>query len=227
MKEKDDTEEIKVNYYPFYRSLFESLRRQTFEDAGKIAIAIGEKVFNKKEPQLEDHLMSIYLLIEPNILNAVENLIKKSKAGRMGGAPKGNKNALRQTHLNTEQSQDYQKQRIEREMEIEKEKDIINSELSFAKKKKEPFHKPSLSEIRAYCSEQHYSVNPETFFDYYESNGWKVGKNPMKDWKAAVRTWQRNERKTEDYSKDSFNRGLTNQYSKEDFKKLEEQLLDN
>jgi len=35
-------------------------------------------------------------------------------------------------------------------------------------------------------------VSPESFFDYYEANGWRVGKNPMKDWKAAVRTWKRN-----------------------------------
>ena len=50
----------------------------------------------------------------------------------------------------------------------------------------------------------------------------------MKDWKAAVRNWQRNERKTGDSSKNSFTNGqLTNQYSKEDFSKLEEQLLDN
>ncbi|MCQ2053350.1 MAG: helix-turn-helix domain-containing protein [archaeon] len=57
---------------------------------------------------------------------------------------------------------------------------------------KKPFIKPSLEEVQAYCTEKHYSVNPQRFIDYYDSNGWKVGKNPMKDWKAAVRTWQHN-----------------------------------
>ena len=55
------------------------------------------------------------------------------------------------------------------------------------------FVKPTLEDIKAYCQERKNSVNAERFFDYYESNGWKVGKNPMKDWKAAVRTWERKE----------------------------------
>lgn len=62
------------------------------------------------------------------------------------------------------------------------------------------FKKPTLEEIAAYCEErqrtkgtqQRKRVDPEHFFDYYQSNGWKVGKNPMKDWKAAVRSWERN-----------------------------------
>lgn len=56
---------------------------------------------------------------------------------------------------------------------------------------KEKFSKPSLEDIKAYCSERNNYVDPERFHDYYESNGWRVGKNPMKDWKAAVRTWER------------------------------------
>lgn len=53
------------------------------------------------------------------------------------------------------------------------------------------FVKPALDDVRAYCMERQNSVDPEIFIDFYESNGWKVGKNPMKDWKAAVRTWER------------------------------------
>lgn len=54
------------------------------------------------------------------------------------------------------------------------------------------FIKPTIEEIKAYCIERRNTVNAERFFDYYECNGWKVGKNPMKDWKAAVRTWENN-----------------------------------
>lgn len=53
------------------------------------------------------------------------------------------------------------------------------------------FQPPTLSEVRAYCQERQNNVDAERFIDYYTSNGWKVGKNPMKDWKAAVRTWER------------------------------------
>ena len=56
------------------------------------------------------------------------------------------------------------------------------------------FVKPSLEDVAAYCRERRNSVSAEAFMAFYESNGWKVGRNPMKDWKAAVRTWEQRER---------------------------------
>ena len=55
------------------------------------------------------------------------------------------------------------------------------------------FSKPTLEDVRRYCQERKNSVDAERWFSHYESNGWKVGKNPMKDWKAAVRTWEKSE----------------------------------
>jgi hypothetical protein len=68
--------------------------------------------------------------------------------------------------------------------------------------KKRVFQKPELSDIVSYCKERNNSVNPSKFYSHYESNGWKVGKNAMKDWKAAVRTWETNSFETKPvYSK--------------------------
>lgn len=53
------------------------------------------------------------------------------------------------------------------------------------------FSRPSVDEVRAYCSERGNAVNAESFVDFYESKGWKVGNSPMKDWRAAVRTWEK------------------------------------
>lgn len=53
------------------------------------------------------------------------------------------------------------------------------------------FQRPTPAEVRAYCEERKNRIDPDAFISYYESNGWKVGKNPMKDWKAAVRNWER------------------------------------
>ena len=79
------------------------------------------------------------------------------------------------------------------EIEIELEKDIeIDSSAKSTTTKRKRFEKPTLSQITQYCLERNNNVNAEQFFDYYESNGWKVGKNAMKDWKACVRTWERN-----------------------------------
>lgn len=58
--------------------------------------------------------------------------------------------------------------------------------------KRKRFVPPTLEEVQAYCYERNNDVDAERFIDYYTSNGWLVGKNKMKDWKAAVRTWERN-----------------------------------
>lgn len=62
-------------------------------------------------------------------------------------------------------------------------------------REKKRFVPPSLDEVTAYCAERNNTVDPEGFIAFYTSNGWKVGKNPMKDWKAAVRSWEQRDRK--------------------------------
>ena len=91
---------------------------------------------------------------------------------------------------------------IELEKDIEIEKEIHSSAKSTTTKRKR-FEKPTLSQITQYCLERNNNVNAEQFYDYYESNGWKVGKNSMKDWKAAVRTWERSEYRKPNSKKNS------------------------
>ena len=57
------------------------------------------------------------------------------------------------------------------------------------------FVPPTVDEVRAYCKERGNGVDPQRFVDYYSSNGWMVGKSKMKDWKAAVRTWEQRDSK--------------------------------
>ena len=52
------------------------------------------------------------------------------------------------------------------------------------------FVKPTVEEVHAYCLERSNGIDAQAFIDFYESKGWLIGKNPMKDWKAAVRTWE-------------------------------------
>lgn len=53
------------------------------------------------------------------------------------------------------------------------------------------FTKPTVDEVRTLCADRSYHFDPQAFIDHYESNGWRVGRNPMKDWKAAASTWER------------------------------------
>lgn len=78
------------------------------------------------------------------------------------------------------------------------------------KTKRTRFIKPSVDEIAAYCRERNNMIDPEHFFDHYESNGWKVGKVAMKDWKAAVRQWERNDYGSGKRGSDPFD--VRNQY---------------
>lgn len=64
-----------------------------------------------------------------------------------------------------------------------------NQTATAEKQKTARFIKPTAEEITAYCKEKGYSVNAEQFISYYESNGWRVGHNPMKNWQAAVTNW--------------------------------------
>ena len=68
----------------------------------------------------------------------------------------------------------------------------IGNSNELPKTKSKKFTKPSLEEINNFILEKNLKVNGEHFYDYYESNGWKVGKNSMKDWKATLRNWNRN-----------------------------------
>ena len=76
-----------------------------------------------------------------------------------------------------------------------KEKDISDD---ISKKK---FTPPTVEEVKEYCGSRNNSVDPEKFVDFYASKGWMVGKNKMKDWKAAVRTWEHENNKKQDPGK--------------------------
>jgi len=66
----------------------------------------------------------------------------------------------------------------------------INDRERVRTKKNGAFVKPDISLVMAYCRERNNKVSAQRFIDYYESNGWKVGRNPMRDWKATVRRWE-------------------------------------
>lgn len=66
-----------------------------------------------------------------------------------------------------------------------------NNNITLTPRARESFKKPTLEEVQAYCQERKNNVDAEKWLDYYTANGWKVGKNSMKDWRAAVRTWEK------------------------------------
>lgn len=73
-------------------------------------------------------------------------------------------------------------------------------------KKSRNFVPPSLEEVKTYCLERKNGIDPEHFITFYQSKGWMIGKNKMKDWKAAVRTWEQRDRKDRKVDEDEEQR---------------------
>jgi hypothetical protein len=102
-----------------------------------------------------------------------------------------------QNEKEKEKSANDQKTTSKRPQRENKKNLDISKDISRQKK----FSPPSVDAVREYCKTQGYDVDAEAFVDFYTAKGWMVGQNKMKDWKAAVRTWQRkgkNERKKND-----------------------------
>ncbi len=74
---------------------------------------------------------------------------------------------------------------------LDKDIDIYGDESPHQPIKTSKFISPTFEEIQAYCNERNNNVDSQKFFDFYQSKGWMIGKNKMKDWKAAVRTWEK------------------------------------
>ena len=79
---------------------------------------------------------------------------------------------------------------LEKELELEKEKELEQEGETTTKRKRTIFVKPTVEEVNQYCTERNNGIDAQYFVDYYESKGWMIGKNKMKDWKACVRTWE-------------------------------------
>lgn len=120
---------------------------------------------------------------------------ERSKAGKNGGAPKGNQNARKQpkTSKTNKTSVD-----VDVDVDVdEKIKKLSNESKESADKprkvaaKRTAFVAPSPQEVKNYISEKGYTVDAQRFIDFYEAKGWMIGRNKMKNWRAAVRTWTR------------------------------------
>lgn len=167
-----------------------------------VAYAKGEE----NEDQLQGNEAYVFPMFKLQIdrdRQEYEALVRRQREnGSKGGRPK-KANGLEENPKNplvfskTQKSQDKEE---DKEKEEEKDKDKDKEEYIPPKSPKggTRFAKPTLEEVQDYCRERENKVDAQKFYDYYTSNGWRVGKNPMKDWKATVRTWERTSR---DYDK--------------------------
>ena len=225
--EKGRESESFTDRFMFFRSYYDSLKELSPEELKQVFTAICEKAFYDKDIELTGYQKALYLLIEPVLLKSIEKSKMRSEQGKKGGRPKTkkaneSKTKANESNLKAEKEKEKEKEKGEGKRIVDIRENMDSEKNSQQNTKR--FTPPSLEEVSAYCRERKYRVNPESFIDYYSSNGWRVGNNSMDDWKAAVRLWEHRIKEKENKKQ---NHMMTNHYTSEDFAKLEEQLLEN
>lgn len=99
----------------------------------------------------------------------------------------------------------------------------INREVSSDTSRRKIFVPPTIEAVQAYCKDRNNKVDAQAFVDFYSSKGWMIGKNKMKDWKAAVRTWERS-KSSAPQTNNKFNNISQRSY---DFDEMEKRLINN
>lgn len=215
-----------------FESYYEAAKDLPPEEFKQFFSAIFEKAFDGTEPVLEGTVKIMYQLVKPTLEKSLELSEARAAAGRKGGAPEGNSNASKQANSSKnkqKQTNDKQKQADkDKEEDKDKEKDIKEKQEKEKVASAPRFVKPTVAQVSEYCRERGNGINPESFVDFYESKGWKVGSQPMKDWKACVRTWEQRHKGEARAapSKNSFT-NFPSRYTSDEISDLERQLLDN
>ena len=180
-------------YFNAYHSILEAMEPLNDAERGRLFTALLEYSKLGTTEKLSGNERFVFPGLRSQIDRDRENYEAKCKKmsenGRSGGRPQ-KANAFCENQLLLEKAKKAKEK--EKEKEKTKEKDMEKESVEkAAKPPRTRFIAPDVDSVRAYCQEKGFSVDPERFVDYYTANGWMVGKNHMKDWKATVRTWER------------------------------------
>ena len=209
--------------YADYDEHFEEL---TDEELGQLFRSIFTYVNTGAVPEMERTVRMAFSFIRKNLdrdkAKYEEICRKRKEAGSKGGRPpKASADGENQTEAKkpngfSENQTEAKKPDTDTvtvtETETVTETVIYNRGNSdeSPKKKTSRFIPPTVEDVRAYCIERGNSISPEAFVDFYASKGWMVGKNKMKDWKAAIRTWEKGESRQQQPMKPSAPKAYSN-----------------
>lgn len=190
---------MKRRFY-MYSAWERPMSKLTDEQLGKfLRIYYQMQLTGDTDVDSEDPMVDMMLeVVREQVTFDVRSYERKCEAnkenGEKGGRPakpeEPNKTQQNPTKPNSRDSDSDTEIDSEIEPEIGIDSERLRSGESKSRTRKR-FRPPTVEEVEAYCFERNNKVDAERFVDYYTANGWKVGKNPMKDWKAAVRNWER------------------------------------
>ena len=176
------------------------------EDRKELIYAINMYGMFSEEVELPYGLKPIFIALKEDIDHSKDS----RKRGAKGGRPKS-KPPVCET-CEPEVSEAEKPEVLEsaepevcgKSRETESQYKAIQSNTQQSKTKGKRFAPPSVAEVREYCAEKGYTFDPESFVAFYESKGWKVGRNPMKSWQAACTTWQKRQEGRKEASRDEY-----------------------
>lgn len=168
------------NQFTFYRSFYDAIKVLPKKEQTAVVLAICAYALDNEEPKLTGTASAIFTLVRPTL----DASRKKAESGKRGGEANQSESKPEAKPKQTAREKEGEN---EKEGEIEKENECYTPKPPTGAKR---FTPPSLADVQSYCLERNNGVDPVRWFNHYTANGWMVGKNKMKDWKAAVRTWE-------------------------------------
>lgn len=158
-------------------------------ERGRLFIAILEYARSGLDPKLDGREGILFPVFQSQIDRDKEISNIRATSGSVGGSskPEGKQKQAKVSKIKQTQA-NFPNKEEEKDKDKDKDKEKENTSMGRSPR----FAPPTVEEVAAYCQERGNQVDPQRFVDYYDANGWKVGRNPMKDWKAAVRTWEKN-----------------------------------
>lgn len=177
------------------RKYFELL---TDEQRGKMLLAMIDYAESGSAPDYTGVELAVWMSVSEMIDSGREAYDRMVEAGRASGKQGGRPRKARVIPLPqgiAENPKGFTETPSPQEQEQEQEQDKEQEQEYKERNKRtraKAFVRPTLEQVKAYIAEKGLHVDGQRWFDYYESNGWRVGRNPMKDWQATVRNWNGN-----------------------------------
>lgn len=175
----------------FYSSFAEAIKLMPKEQQLEALWAIIDYGLDDTAPDQNANAMAkvIFQMAKPQI----DANVKRKANGMMGGRPKNN--GCEDEKPMVIESENHRLETEKPNVNVNVNDNVNDTKENTLKSVKEKrFAPPTPEDVREYCREKGLNVDADRFVDFYESKNWYVGKNKMKDWKAAVRNWARSQR---------------------------------
>ena len=203
-----------LGYLQMFPETMTTVQRYSPEDRCYLYEAMMVYAFTEQEPDWPESDLKwlIWEALRQSVIRREESIKRKQTAGRASAeqrnATRANTSQHTSTQVNTPQHSGTERNpNTNTNTDTDTDTDI--------KRKRRRFTPPTREEVAAYIAEKGYCVDPDRWMAHYTSNGWKVGKNTMVDWKAAVRTWASNSVDSKPQSKPRP--VIAQQYSQRDY----------